>query len=255
MIGKFNAVIFAPEHLSLIKDGPSERRTLIDMALCQTDIEYFGALEKYKKVLEQKNSFLKMSDGRADIDMLSIWNEQLASPAAYIINKRREFIEKLSSLAAVRQLDISGGMERLSLIYKPSIEGGFDRDSILDMLAEKSRAESAAGMSLIGPHRDDMEICINDRAAKSFASQGQQRSAVLSIKLAECELFRETFGEYPALLLDDILSELDRSRQSYIIEAIRDRQIFLTCCDEESIEKIKNGRRFFVKDGAIYDIK
>ncbi|MBQ1435842.1 MAG: DNA replication/repair protein RecF [Clostridia bacterium] len=254
MIGVFNAVIFAPEHLGLIKDGPSVRRSVIDFSLSQTDGEYFAALDKYKKVLEQKNSFLRASDGRADRDMLSVWNEQLSVPASVIIGRRGEFIESLSKLSEARQLDISGGAERLTLSYVPSIDVTQPGD-IYEALNSKYDAENRAGVSVAGPHRDDMDILINGRAAKTFASQGQQRSAVLSLKLSECDLFYEKQGEYPALLLDDILSELDRVRQSYIVEAIRDRQIFLTCCDEESIEKIKNGRRFYITGGAAADIK
>ena len=254
MIGVFNAVIFAPEHLGLIKDGPSVRRSVIDFSLCQTDGEYFAALEKYKKVLEQKNSFLRASDGHADGEMLAVWNEQLSAPASVIIGRRAKFIEELSEFACARQLDISGGSEKLSVVYVPSIEADTP-EAVYAAMSEKAAAENRAGVSLSGPHRDDMEILINGREAKTFASQGQQRSAVLSLKLSECDMFYKKRGEYPVLLLDDILSELDKSRQSYIVEAIRDRQIFLTCCDEESIERIENGRRFYIESGTAAGIK
>lgn len=151
MIGVFNAVIFAPEHLGLIKDGPSVRRAVIDFSLSQTDAQYFEALDKYKKILEQKNSFLRASEGRADPDMLAVWNEQLSKPAAVIIKRRAEFISALGELSKSRQLDISGGAESLELSYMPSLDI-FDENEIFEELNSRAEAEGRAGVKIGRAH-------------------------------------------------------------------------------------------------------
>jgi DNA replication and repair protein RecF len=257
IIGLFLCVLFAPEHLSLIKNGPSERRKFIDLALSQLKPSYFTALMQYQKVLEQKSALLKqLCQGRFDEEMLTVYNQNLARFGAVIIKGRFDYLALLNQEAKKRHFDISLGKEELFVGYEPSENIQEDspfkiEEQLKTALTQNSRREMAAGMCLVGPHRDNMEVWINGNNARLFGSQGQQRSAVLSMKLAECELVNIVTGEYPVLLLDDILSELDENRQNYIMNHIEGKQVILTCCENRLFDRIKDGKIFLIEEGQI----
>ncbi len=222
------------------------------MALCQVDKEYFYALLEYKKILEQKNSYLKNDKFQIDNNLIDVWNQKICNSAFIILQKRERFIKGLCDISKENHLEISSGKERLELCYKTNIKNeALTKDKIYKHLTNNIQKEVNSKVSIIGPHRDDLDFFINEKAAKDFASQGQQRSAVLSVKLAECELFKNLSGHYPMLLLDDIMSELDKHRQNYIINKIENIQVLITCCNRENIEGFKNGKTFFLKEGKL----
>jgi DNA replication and repair protein RecF len=257
VIGLFLCVLFAPEHLTLVKNGPAERRRFIDLALSQLKPSYFTALMQYQKVLHQKNALLKQfSQGRYDEDVLEVYNQNLARFGAVIIKGRFEYTTLLNQEVKKRHLDISSGKEELWISYEPCENIKEDtllkiEEQLKEALNRNNRREAAAGMCLVGPHRDNLEVWINKKNVRLFGSQGQQRSAVLSLKLAECEIVKLLIGEYPVLLLDDILSELDENRQNYIINHIEGKQVILTCCEQKLFKKLKDGKIFQIEDGHI----
>ncbi len=244
MAGAFCTVLFAPEHLSLVRDGPEERRKFLDSAISQLRPRYGTLLADYNKVVAQKNNLLKRGGG----DTLDVWNSRLAEIGSYIVLMRSSYIKRLSLPAISHHEAVSKG-EKLSLSYKcftGNIEG-LTREEIKNLLYEEITMakfrEEQMGISLVGPHRDDLEVLIDGKAARIFGSQGQQRSAVLSLKLAECKLIEEEIGERPVLLLDDVMSELDRTRQSYIRKSMKDRQVFITTAGvSKNGDRMEEGR-------------
>ncbi len=259
LAGNFYTVLFAPEHLSLVKDGPSERRKFLDIAISPLKPKYAAALDEYEKILTHKNALLKDIFKFPTLrDTLPVWNEKQARAGAYIAFMRASYIEKITPLAAENHLEISNGKEALSLKYLGFSDKKEDYDTLeackaafLRKITETEEEEIRAGVSLCGPQRDDMEIEINGNPARSFASQGQQRSAVLSLKLAEGSAVFANTGEHPVFLLDDILSELDTSRRAYILHKIADRQVIITACDRARYKSCADMTCFAVKDGVI----
>ena len=258
IIGQFRAVVFTPDHLSLVKGGPAERRRFIDTGLCQIRPAYFSGLLKAQKLLAQKLALLKRAGG-ADKTIIDIINCELSQVCGFIIKNRAEYIKKIEGLAKIRHNEISEGAEALAISYYPFCRGeDFENaDEIAKRCYERlsggMSAEIAAGGCLYGTHRDGIELFINSQNARIFASQGQQRSIVLSLKSAECEMLRGDDGEYPVLLLDDMLSELDRRRQEYILNHTGAGQVIITCCDKTQLEKMAAGgsRMFLIKDGKV----
>jgi DNA replication and repair protein RecF len=257
-IGTFNVVMFAPEDLEIVKGSPGIRRRFLDMEIGQVYPAYLYDLVQYQKVLSQRNNFLKQSfPGKsADPALLDVWNQQLASYGVKIMKKRQSFIDKLQIWAERIHSGITGGQERLRIVYQPSFElEASEEETILFerfmvKLSQTKEQEFRRGSTLTGPHRDDMLFFINDKEAQTYGSQGQQRTTALSLKLAELELIRDEAGEYPILLLDDVLSELDRSRQTQLIETFQDKvQTFITATGVESVNLGKLG------DAAIYEIR
>jgi len=247
-IGNFHAVLFIPQHLSLVKDGPSARRGFIDLALSQLDRPYMLSLKKYNEVLAQRNALIKncIFSGKSPDETIDLWSEQLAHEAAFIAEKRYEYVCRLNKSVGDMVRDMTDGGEAAEIIYKdPPSEQDFYKQ-----LTSNVEREIKSGATLYGIHRDDVHIAMNGLDARSFASQGQQRSIALAMKLAEGELIKEKTGEYPVFLLDDIMSELDDKRQSYITERILGRQVFITACNSLP-EKIKGGRMFRVSKGII----
>lgn len=239
LMGTLNAVIFSPEDLFIIKEGPSERRRFLDITISQLKPAYFFDLQQYAKILFQRNSLLKELPGRRDLqETLDVWNHHLIKTGAKIIKARREFIGKLNKKAAVRHLKLTNGAEQLVIEYVPSF--GLEADDDISVIEKKfenelksvSAREIMKGTTLRGPQRDDYDIILNEMSTKIYGSQGQQRTSVLSMKLAEIDIMREETGEYPVLLLDDVLSELDGSRQEYLFESIENIQTFITCTDK-----------------------
>ncbi len=230
VVGKFRAVLFCPEHLSIVKDGPSVRRKFIDHALSQTDMGYLKSLQKYNSLLSQRNALIKMARDRRDdnIFLLSdVYAEQLAAEAEIISGKRAAYIERLNAVTDDIIRDMTAGKETASLSYL----GRRTKEEYLTLLSDNRERELRFGATLFGTHKDDIEIMLNGREARSYASQGQQRSVALSMKIAEGELSREVSGSYPVFLFDDILSELDESRRRYLLSGIEGKQVIITSCD------------------------
>lgn len=254
---ELKAVIFSPVHLSMVKDGPAERRKFIDNALCQLKFNYRKLLKEYNRALAQRNMLLKNISKNSSLgDMLYIWDKNLAATGAKIIYQRTKYIESLLPYAVEIFDGLSGGKEKIDLI----INGAFNYENLsvsdiekkLLIAFEKSRTNDLINkITTVGPHRDDMEILINGKSARSFGSQGQQRSCVLALKLAEASLLKEMTQDEPLALLDDVMSELDISRQDYILNHIKDWQVFITCCDANTVLRLKKGKTFHISKGGL----
>ncbi len=258
LIEKFCAVVFSPEHLNLIKRGPNERRRFIDSAICRERLKNAVILSKYNRMLVQRNALLKDIMRKPYLeDTLEVWDNQLIKYGAALVKKRLEYVNTLSETASKFHDGISKGSEKLQIKYisTENAEANDALEEIEKKFSEKTiqsrKNDIKLGVTLCGPHRDDIEILINGKNAKSFASQGQQRSAVLSLKLAEAAILREKMGEEPVILLDDVLSELDTSRQDFLLNELKGCQVFITCCEPSNKEQLKEGRIFHVKNGKI----
>ncbi len=227
--GTFTAVVFDPGHLSLVKGGPEGRRRFLDTALCQLYPGYVTLLRQYTRLVTQKNALLKQYFTTPDADgLLDVFDERLAKSGAELSRRRREYLAQIGPEAANTYREIAGGGETLMLRYEASCTDAAD---LARILRESRRRDTAAGFCTAGPHREDLSIFVDGREAKRFASQGQQRSAVLSLKLAEAAGARQITGEHPVMLLDDVLSELDETRQAYLLCRMSHRQIIVTACD------------------------
>ncbi len=250
-IGRFRAVIFTPDHLSLVKGSPENRRRFLDLAICQSFPRYAPTLSEYNRVLAQKNALLKR--GNVIDELLSVYNERLAALAAIITVNRKKYVLKLEEEAKKFLSDMSNGKESLVLNYQSQI-GSFEtqeeiKEKYINLFNEKMNYEKERFLALYGSHKDDFAVSINKKSARMYGSQGQQRSIVLALKLAEGELSAKLTGEYPVFLLDDILSELDKDRKEYILSRITDRQVIITGCESEIFES--EGRKILVRDGKI----
>ena len=254
MIGSFKAVLFCPDDLTLVKGGPDERREFLNVAISQCYPSYVNIYSDYKKALENRNAILKAASKGLYFDEseLSAWSESLAEYASHIYIQRKDYIKKLEVYAKAFMSEISDGKEELTMEYKSDIESKEDisRNEIKEeysrIFKENLLKERAAGVTLYGPHREDILISLNGKDSRVFSSQGQQRSIVLSLKMAEGEVSRELFSEYPVFLFDDVLSELDEKRQNYVLDGMKNRQIIITSC-----ERLRTaGRVIEVKGGA-----
>lgn len=243
MVGSFRAVLFCPEHLSLIKDGPAERRNYMDMAISRLYPTYMHALQQYHYVLKQRNALIKNAyeDRRSFDATVELWSSQLAAQAAVISDMRFRFLRRAGTHVAACFADMTGAREVPTLVYDGS--SGQDGEEYLDRAATEKKyfslltssyeREIAAGATLWGIHKDDIDIRLNGKSARIYASQGQQRSLALAMKLAEGEICREEFGDDPVFLFDDVLSELDATRREFLIHRIRDKQVILTTCEKD----------------------
>ena len=258
LIGSFYGVIFSPTHLSLIKDGPSERRKFLDTALCQLKPSYAEHLARYKRSLMQRNALLKDIRLSTQLyDMLDSWDDSLARYSAAVISERLKYIEILSQYSK----EIYSGISE----YKEDFSVSYSRKDITDInisvhdlylqelekIKEARKEDILTRSTTIGPHRDDLDIKINNVSARSFGSQGQQRSCALALKLGESEIIKKITGETPVALLDDVMSELDEKRQDYVLNHINDRQVFLTCCDPSQVLRLCGGKSFLIKGGEL----
>lgn len=234
--GLVNVIFFSPEDLSMIKNGPGERRKFMDAELCQINRLYLQYLSNYNKVLDQRNDLLKQMGNRRDlIDTLDIWDNQLIEYGSFIIEAREQFITDIDYLVKDIHTNISGGKEVLSCTYDPNTTKETFRDNLLKARERDIYSKNTS----VGPHRDDISFFIGDENIKLFGSQGQQRTAALSLKLAEIELVKKKTGDNPILLLDDVLSELDRNRQHCLLDFINDIQTVITCT---GLEEFVNNR-------------
>ena len=236
MMGQINCVMFSPEDLSLIKDGPAVRRRFLDMQLSQMYPNYFYTLQQYNRVLEQRNSLLKTSPDEAE-SQLPGWDEQLAAAGETIVRYRRGFLEKLSARAAENYAQIAGPSgEPFQVRYSGQLAEKDDvAGEMLRQLKSRRHEDFFRGCTTFGPHRDDLSLTLSGREMKLYASQGQTRTGALSLKLAELDLMERLQGESPVLLLDDVMSELDPSRREMLQSRIRDIQTFITCTDEADL--------------------
>ncbi|MDI3327741.1 MAG: DNA replication/repair protein RecF [Alicyclobacillaceae bacterium] len=251
-VGHLNVVLFTPEDLQLIKGGPSVRRRFLDMEIGQVSPVYLHDLQQYLRILAQRNHLLRQSSGRRDPALersLEVWDEQLVFYAGRIVLRRHRFVQTLERYARQIHEQISGGREELSLAYE-SVPEPWTPETLEDALRRHLAARRATdllrGSTTVGPHRDEVQILINGRPAGTFGSQGQQRTAALALKLAEIELIREEVGEYPVLLLDDVLSELDEARQIHLVSAMGSKvQTFVTSTSLGVLETIASDLRVF----------
>lgn len=254
LVRRFNVVYFGPEYLGLVKEGPRIRRQNLDILISQIKPGYIAALGEIKRIVESKNALLRME--HPNLTMLDIMDEKLAAVSTNIIMYRAAYVSRIESLARDIQAEISGGSETLEMRYDCCIGdvGGLDTDGIgkalREKIAEARSRETRLCETVIGPHREDITFLINGTEAKLYASQGQQKTIVMAQKLAEVELIQEETGETPVLLLDDIMSELDRSRREYILENIGDIQILITCTDTDGINLPNDTHKIEVIGGS-----
>lgn len=261
-IGQLNVILFAPEDLSLVKGSPSVRRKFIDMELGQMNKVYLHHLAQYQRILKQRNKFLKQARYNRNYDQvyLEVLTEQLAAEGAEVLYARFRFIKRLNKWAQDVQADISNEKEQLTIRYKTSssAKDEMSMEEIFNGLqkdyASSKTQEIDQGTTTVGPHRDDLIFYVNDRNVQTYGSQGQQRTTALSLKLAEIELMHEISGEYPVLLLDDVLSELDDSRQTHLLNSIQNKvQTFITTTSLDGVQMdlLNDPLIFYVDDGEI----
>lgn len=250
LFGIVNMVFFSPEDLGLIKDGPGERRRFIDLELCQLDKIYLHNLVSYNKVLNQRNNLLKqIGFNRGLLDTIHVWDEQLVQYGKCMIQTRRAFLQELGDIIVRIHKELSGGTEELFLRYEPNVS----EEEFGDKLTKTIERDLMLKMTNSGPHRDDMGFFIKSGDIRRFGSQGQQRTAALALKLAEIELVKKRIHDNPILLLDDVLSELDRKRQNLLLHGIHDIQTVITCTGLEEFvnNRVRYDRIYQVVEGTV----
>ncbi len=259
LIGKYYSVVFSPVHLSLIKDGPVNRRKFIDTAISQIDSMYAKKLTYFNHLIQQKNALLKnAAENSSLLDTLDIWDEKIALAGAEIICDRISYIKLLKEKATEIYSGISGECENLDIKYLSNVRyESEEKQDITRIYFETMRKHRPNDLYLknttSGPHRDDIEILIKGISARKFGSQGQQRSASLSLKLGEAEIIKDLKGEHPVILLDDVMSELDGTRQNYILNKMTGKQVFITCCEKETVSRLDAGKVFKIENGKVVE--
>ena len=257
--GVFQTVLFCPEDLYLIREGGAARRKFLDTAIAQIRPRYAQALAEYTKLHEHKTRILRdWEENPSLLDTLDDFNLRMAQTGALLIHYRAHFIKRLSEHAPAIHADFSGAREQLSLTYEtvstvtePLAHPRQILGQLLDHQQSHRTAELDSRQCLSGPHKDDFLVDLNGQSAKVYGSQGQTRTAALSLKLAQREIFQAETGEWPVLLLDDVLSELDHRRQAFVLNRIRGGQVFITCCEEEKLEGLEGGRSYHIHDGKL----
>lgn len=240
ILGNLNAIYFSPHSLKLIKEAPFDRRKFLDIDLSQLYTAYCAALLRYNKILIQRNNLLKTHGKAALIDILSVWDTQLIKEGSFLIKKRSDFIKELTPYIIKVHNFLTDNTEEIAVEYKTDLDIFDIENCYSDLLKEKLEKDICLGYTSVGPHKDDLKITLNNLDVKIFASQGQQRTVALSIKLAEVLYFYKITNEYPLLLLDDVLSELDLSRQKKLIEFSSNYQTLLTLTDIEEFKNLKD---------------
>lgn len=251
LFGITNFVFFSPEDLSIIKQGPGERRRFLDMELCQLDKVYLHHLANYNRIVTQRNKLLKDISFRPElIETLDVWDLQLAEYGKKIIQSREEFIHSLGEMIYGIHQKLSGGREKLQISYEKNVGA----EELYDAISRNRDRDIRMKTTSVGPHRDDLLFAADGIDIRKFGSQGQQRTAALSLKLAEIELVKQLIHDTPVLLLDDVLSELDHNRQNYLLNSIHDIQTMITCTglDEFVNHRFSINRIFRVVEGAVY---
>lgn len=250
LMGLLNVIFFSPEDLRIIKNGPAERRKFMNMELCQLDPVYLYDLAQYNKVLMQRNKLLKqITYSPSMADTLFVWNEKLIEFGEKIIARRKNFVEEIGEIVGRVANNLTGDIEQVAMLYEPDVEPGKMEEAL-----EKSKDRDLKLCSTnVGPHRDDLCFMNEEFDLRKYGSQGQQRTCALALKLAEIEIVKKTTGDCPVLLLDDVLSELDRNRQNYLLDNIHDIQTIITCTGlEEFIDsRLTLDRVFRVSNGTV----
>lgn len=257
--GILTTVLFCPEDLYLIREGAAARRKFLDGAICQLRPRYAQALAEYHRLYDHKTRILRdWPENPSLLETLDDFSLRMAQMGAILVHYRAHFIKRLSQEAPAIHRDFSGGRERLTLRYEtvstitdPLAPARDILEEILDHQERHRQAELEARQCLTGPHKDDLAVELDGRCAKTYGSQGQTRTAALSLKLAQREIFFQETEEYPVLLLDDVLSELDGKRQSFVLNHIKGGQIFITCCEEEKLEGLEQGASFHIQGGKL----
>lgn len=258
LVGKICSVIFSPEHLLLVKEGPQKRRAFIDGAICQIKPSYAKLLAKYNRSLVQRNTLLKDIFRHPElIDTIDIWNERLIYFGSQVIEQRIWYIERLKPAVCDIYRGISKDNEKINIDYDIS---GFNLKNadvneisfqLRTAIENSQNSDLKFGFTSVGPHRDDIMITLDGLSARIYGSQGQQRSVVLSLKLAEADILEKNIGEAPIILLDDVMSELDNSRQDYLLNHLDNRQVFITCCSPETVNLLEKGKCIYVEHGSV----
>ena len=249
LAGVFTAVVFDPGHLSLVKGSPEGRRKFIDAALCQLYPSYITLFRRYTRLVTQKNALLKnFWQTQGARELLDVFDEKLAETGAQVSGKRQEYLSMITPEILHNYDDIASGSEKMEIAYQAS----FEKD-LLSVLHQVRERDIAAGFCTAGPHREDFTITIDGRDAKTFASQGQQRSAVLSLKLAEAAGAQKVTGEHPVMLLDDVLSELDDTRQAYLLNRMQGKQTIVTACNP-ALFSAANGKIYKMTNGILNEV-
>jgi DNA replication and repair protein RecF len=260
LLGVFTSVLFAPEDLFIVKGSPAERRRLLDNDIAQVSPSYYKLLQKYMRILQQRNFLLrKIFKKQASLDELAVWNQQFIGAGAEIIQKRLQVLEKMAPLTRLMQRKLTNGAENLEIKYlfnrTAEIRNPVEITAMLKHECEiLEREEIVRGLTLFGPHRDDYAFLLNGVNLKYYGSQGQHRTAVLAVKLAELEFFKAETGEYPVLLLDDVLSELDQNRKEYLVKTIISKEIqcFITTTEELPLGAADIPvQRYVIKEGRL----
>ena len=252
LFGILNIVFFSPEDLNIIKNSPNVRRKFMDLELCQIDKIYYHDYLNYNKVLQQRNNLLKRIYYKPDmLDTLDIWNDKIVEYGSHIIKRRQNFIDMINDIIVDIHSKLTGGLENIKVVYNYNVSV----DDYMDSLKDKQNTDLKYKTTQVGPHRDDITFYINDIDVKKYGSQGQQRTAALSLKLAEIELVKMVIKENPVLLLDDVMSELDSNRKMYLLDSIKDIQTIITCTgyDDFIQSRLLINKIYRVIDGSVSD--
>lgn len=256
-LGEFQAVVFSPSVLSVIRDGPSEKRKFIDIAISLINPNYAALLSKYNKTVIQRNSLLKqIGTEKKGEDLLFVFDEELARCGGKIIDYRLKYLNDLRSEAPQIYSEISNGREKMKISYVNSLKeigkNNVEWSEILyKNLSENHEKDIIRQATSFGPHKDDLEIFLDDMNVRNYGSQGQQRSCALSLKIGEATILKNVSGEQPIALMDDVMSELDENRQKYLMKFFEGWQVFITCCDPSHRSKINSDKVFEICDGRI----
>lgn len=255
LAGNFYAIVFSPTDLNLVNDGPAVRRRFLDTAIGQIYPLYNEKLRNYMKAVNQRNTILRDVKFHSDIEfLLDDFENSLAIATKDIVKYRYRYIEILKEILPEIYGGISSEKEILDIEYSSLISKNADIDEIIRILKVSRKEDILTGNTSVGPHRDDLNLSLNNSLVKSFGSQGQKRSVCLALKLSEAKVLKRITGEYPIALLDDVMSELDKSRQDFILNHIKDWQVFITCCDPSNIKGLENGTVFQMKGGNFCNI-
>ena len=250
LLGNINIVIFTPDDIEILKGGPQNRRRFLDIMISQLRPNYMHLLNLYSKTLEQRNNYLKqINEKNKNIDLLDIWDEKIIEYSYKISNYRKEFIDKISEKISDIHKEITNGKEKIEIKYLTECQ---DPNKFKELLKERRKLDIIKGYTTKGIHRDDFEIYINDKELNIYGSQGQHRTAILSLKISELQIIDDEIGEYPILLLDDFMSELDKNRRKNLLKYMEKTQVIITCTERLEIENIKY-KEYKVKEGKIFD--
>ncbi len=247
----FSAILFSPTDMNLISDGPIARRKFLNNAISTVRPKYDKILNSYNHALMQRNSVLKDIASHSELQfMLDVYEDRIAKMGAYIISQRKMYIQAIMNYISDIYSGISSRKEEIKVEYKTNLENA-DEESLKKALKDSRKQDVITCTTSVGPHRDDIEFFINGMPLKIFGSQGQRRSVIIALKLTEAEILKKNTGEQPIAILDDVMSELDLSRQDYLLNHLKGWQVFITCCDPNTIKILENGKIFKMQSGIL----